>query len=58
MAKLLIYVGITVGSIVGAYVPVWLFGVDPLSLWSIFSSAIGALIGLWFGYKANQYFGE
>jgi uncharacterized membrane protein YeaQ/YmgE (transglycosylase-associated protein family) len=58
MGKLFIYGGITVGGLIGAYLPVWLFHVDALSLWSILMSAVGSFIGLWIGYKANQNFGE
>ena len=54
MAKLLIYIGITIGGIVGAYVPVWILHVDTFSLWSIIFGAVGSFIGLWLGYKAYQ----
>ena len=58
MGKLLIYGGITVGSLVGSYLPVWLFHVDPFSVVSILFGALGSFIGLWAGYKAYQNFGE
>ena len=53
--KLFIYVGITIGGALGAYLPVWLFKVDAMSLWSILLGAVGSLAGLWAGYKFGQY---
>lgn len=58
MEKLFIYGGITLGGIIGAYIPVWLFNVDGLSLISLIGGTIGSLVGLFFGYKAAQNFGE
>lgn len=58
MAKLFIYGGITIGGLVGAYVPVWLFHADSFSLISILMGAVGSFFGLWLGYKAYQNFGE
>ena len=58
MEKMLIYGGITLGGSIGAYLPVWLFHVDGLSLISLIGGTIGGLIGLFFGYKAAQNFGE
>jgi len=56
--KLLIYIGITIGGVIGSYLPVWLFHADVLSVWSIVMGAIGSFVGLWVGYKAYQNFGE
>lgn len=58
MDKLFIYSGITIGSILGSYLPVWLFGVNPLGAISILAGSFGALIGLWAGYKLQQNFNE
>ncbi len=58
MEKLFIYGGITLGGLIGAYIPVWLFNVDGLSLVSLIGGTVGSLIGLYFGYKAMQNFGE
>lgn len=58
MEKLFIYGGITLGGILGAYIPVWLFNVDGLSLVSLIGGTIGSLAGLFFGYKAAQNFSE
>ena len=54
MDKLYIYGGITIGGIIGAYIPVVLFKSNPLGFVSIISGAIGSLVGLWAGYKAMQ----
>lgn len=53
--KFLIYTGITIGSIIGSYLPVLVLHVDMFSLWSIFFGAIGSFVGLWLGYRAGQY---
>ena len=54
MDKLYIYGGITIGGIIGAYIPVLLFKSDPIGFVSIICGAIGSLVGLWIGYKAMQ----
>lgn len=55
--KTLIYLGLFIGSTIGSYVPV-LFGASLLSGWSIIGSGIGALLGVWAGYKlGNEYLG-
>jgi len=53
--KILIYVGVTIGGIVGAYLPVILFHVDSFSIISILLGAVGSFVGLWAGYKLGQY---
>lgn len=58
MDKLFIYGGITLGGIIGAYIPVWLFNVSELSFASIMGGLVGGIAGLYFGYKLNQNFGE
>jgi hypothetical protein len=58
MGKMFIYGGITIGSLIGSYIPVWLFHVDAFSAISIIGGALGSFVGLWAGYKANQNFGE
>ncbi len=54
MTKLLIMIGVTVGSIIGAYIPVWLFGASELSAWSILFGTVGSFVGLWAGYRLAQ----
>lgn len=49
-AKSAVMWGMIIGSFVGGYVPS-LFGADIFSFWSIITSAIGGLLGIWVGYK-------
>jgi len=42
----LIWVFVSIGGIVGAYLPT-LFGVSGLSFWPIFTSALGSFAGIW-----------
>lgn len=51
--KTLIWIGLTVGSLAGAYLPV-LWGGDVISFSSVMLSAVGGFAGIWFGY----WFGE
>lgn len=53
--KSLIWIGVFVGGAIGGYVPV-IFGADLFSMWSIVGNTIGALVGIWAGFKASQYF--
>jgi hypothetical protein len=48
--KSLIWIGMTVGSLAGGYVPV-LWGADMLSISSIAFSGLGGIAGIWFGYR-------
>lgn len=58
MEKMYLYGGITLGGVIGAYLPVWLFNADPIGPVSIIGGLIGGLLGLYFGYKAMQNFGD
>jgi hypothetical protein len=53
MAKLYIYVGISLGGIIGSYLPA-LFHTDILSAASIIGGIVGSFIGLYFGYRAYK----
>jgi hypothetical protein len=53
-SKKLIMLGMVVGSIVGGYVPC-LFGVSAISFTSLFTSTIGATLGIWLGYKFGRF---
>jgi hypothetical protein len=55
VARLTIYAGLTVGGIVGGYLPVAVFGVSWLSGWSILGGFVGAFVGLWLGFKLTQW---
>ena len=52
--KALIWIGMTVGSTVGAYVPA-LWGGSLLSYSSIFISAAGGIAGIYVGFKLKDY---
>lgn len=58
MDKLYIYGGITLGSLLGAYLPVWLFNANALGFLSIISGIVGSFLGLWAGYILTQNIGE
>lgn len=54
MSRSLTWVAIFVGSSVGSFIPE-LWGAGFLSVSSMVFSALGALAGLWFAYKAAGY---
>ena len=58
MAKTVIYIGAALGSIVGAYVPVAAVGASPLGAISIIAGFIGAVVGIWLGYRLCQWIEE
>jgi len=45
-ARFLVFLGMTIGSIIGGYIPT-LWGAGLLSYSSILFSGIGAIIGVW-----------
>ncbi|MCL4365742.1 hypothetical protein M1437_00765 [Patescibacteria group bacterium] len=53
-SKVLVYLGMTIGSIVGGYIPT-LFGAGLISYSSVLFSGIGAIIGVWIGYKLSNF---
>ena len=52
-SRFLILVTLTVGSVVGSYVPT-LWGAGAFSMWSILLGGIGGLVGIWVGYKLSR----
>jgi predicted MFS family arabinose efflux permease len=58
VAKLVMYIGITVGCLVGGYVPTALFGVGGLSWQSLLCGFIGGVAGAWLGWKLVQWVEE
>ena len=56
MQKLMIWLGMLIGSIIGGYLPT-LWGASFLSAWSLVLSSLGAIIGIIIGYKmtADEY---
>ncbi len=55
MAKMVIYIGITIGGIVGGYVPVVLFNSGWFSVASILCGFIGCIAGAWLGWKLAEW---
>ena len=51
--KALIWIGLTVGSAVGGYLPA-LWGGDLISFSAVILSTAGGIVGIWLGY----WFGE
>ena len=51
--RVLVTIGMTVGSIVGGYLPL-LFGISAFSYTSVLTSGIGAILGVWLGYKFGE----
>lgn len=56
MNKLLIGIGMFVGSTVGSYVPL-LWGGNVFSFISILFSVIGGILGILLGYQVSKYLG-
>ena len=54
--KLLIWLGLSFGSILGSYLPT-LWGAGGFSFAALLCSGLGALGGIWLGYKAGQALG-
>jgi hypothetical protein len=53
MNKGLLYLCITIGGIVGGYIPV-LLGAGGLSMISILGSAVGGFAGIWLAYRIDN----
>ena len=51
--KTLIWIGLTVGSAIGGYLPV-LWGGDLISFSSVVLSAGGGIVGIWLGYRFGE----
>ena len=56
MNKLIIGIGMFLGSTIGGYIPM-LWGASLLSFSAIFFSAIGGILGIWIGYRISKYLG-
>ena len=52
-SKSLVWIGIFVGSSIGGSLPM-LFGDSVFSVWSLLLGSIGAIIGIYFGFKISQ----
>ena len=53
--KLFVYIGLIIGSTIGSLIPE-LWGADMFSFSSIILSAVGAVLGIWLGFKISKMF--
>ena len=53
MERKLIWLGLTVGSVAGGYLPI-LWGSPGFSMSSVLLSAVGGIIGIWLGYRFGR----
>jgi len=51
--KQMVWIGVFVGSTIGGSIPM-LWGEGFLSMSSIWLSGVGAIVGIWIGYKISQ----
>ena len=51
--KFLVFLGMTIGSIIGGYIPM-LWGAGLLSYSSVLFSGIGGILGVWIGFKLSD----
>lgn len=54
LSKKIITIAITLGSIIGGYIPVF-FGAGGLSVMSLLGSTIGGIAGIYIAYKLSNY---
>ena len=52
-SKSLMMFGVVAGSTIGGWIPA-LLGADLLSVWGIFGSVVGGVLGLVAGYKLSE----
>ncbi|HBU70200.1 MAG TPA: hypothetical protein DEE98_07460 [Elusimicrobia bacterium] len=52
-SKKLIMLGMLTGSVAGGYLPS-LFGISSFSFTSLITSAVGAVIGIYIGYRLSK----
>lgn len=53
MNKTLLYLCITIGGAIGGYIPV-LFGADGFSAWTILTSTVGSIIGIFVAARLSE----
>jgi len=51
--KLFIWIGLCIGSVLGSYLPT-LWGAGVFSFSALAGSTLGAIGGIWLGYKIGQ----
>lgn len=52
--KLMIWIGIAIGSTIGGIAGAAIDGGNWLGAWSIIGTGLGSFVGLWAGYKIGQ----
>ena len=58
LEKLTIYIGLTIGGIIGGCLPVVLFHVSAFSWVSLICGFVGCFVGLWLGWKLTLWIEE
>jgi len=53
MTKKFVWIGLFVGSAIGNMVPM-LWGGDAISISGVLFSTVGAIVGIWVGYRLGQ----
>jgi hypothetical protein len=54
-SKKMIWIGMTVGSTLGGFIPaLWHAGM--FSMWGIVMSTVGGIAGIWAGYRVGRYY--
>jgi hypothetical protein len=51
--KTLVWIGLTLGSVAGGYLPA-LWGGDLISFSSVILSALGGIVGIWLAYRLGE----
>lgn len=54
--KALIYIGLAIGSTLGGLIGSWIDGGNIFGLWSLSLGSVGAIVGIWTGYKLSQIY--
>ena len=55
--KLMIWIGLTIGGLIGGAIGALFDHGDLLGVWSIMLSGVGSLFGVWAGYRmGRRYF--
>ena len=53
----MVYIFVTIGGLVGSYIPVLLWHASAFSIASILGGVIGGVAGIWAAVKMMQYVG-
>lgn len=50
--KSYVWLGLSIGGIVGGIIGAWLDHGNALGAWSVLIGSVGSLVGIWLGYRA------